>query len=667
MTADDIFAGPILRRAEPGLVAIWLAVKKNLRLSASVRVAGTSEWIGRTREVYSLQIFPALYIYILLVRPITDQPFPTRVLLEYSIAVMDQDGNDDHGFFENIVKADKLAYPGFALPSLYLQSPGSTLIALYGSCRKFHDTKGGDNDGMALADDFIAKQPKAVDARPAILCLLGDQIYADDVHDVAFDETVRLSGILTAGAGDPVPSGVPAPPGKGRRQDYVARYAGFMSNEAKNHLVTVSEYVAMYGLAWNQRNWSKSSYASPIAGLYSALPKVRRLLTNTPTYMMFDDHDVTDDWNLSVRWKSRAYDLPLGRRIIGGALYAFYLFQAWGNDPKVYYDKWGSAILKLNDQRVQAPKQLDDFFLAFNDWEFYTPTQPYVYFLDTRTERGHADGRTATDAGAPAYLKNPLVWGRTVKQMQNLLNRQTKTYPLVIASPPLVFGFQTVDALQKKASALIGPYYLDLEGWAANLKSFLLFLYTCGDADVAMLSGDVHYGYTSTVKFSVFDDEFLREAQARFGMKLPKSGTGTNPTYQYLYSAKFLQLTSSALRNSAPDPMRRISKMSSQYTFFVNNKEEVKKGKFDHLQIALLNAATEHDPNPEFLTVSAADFKPGCAFFQRYNDAFNEPYLAEHNIGYVKFHGRKVSHFFLAQSRAQHERSWDFGSDVYWR
>ena len=42
------------------------------------------------------------------------------------------------------------------------------------------------------------------------------------------------------------------------------------------------------------------------------LAKVRRVLANIPTYMMFDDHDVTDDWNLNPMWFDRVYTTSLG-------------------------------------------------------------------------------------------------------------------------------------------------------------------------------------------------------------------------------------------------------------------------------------------------------------------------------------------------------------------
>ena len=66
------------------------------------------------------------------------------------------------------------------------------------------------------------------------------------------------------------------------------------------------------------------------------LAKVRRVLANIPTYMMFDDHDVTDDWNLNPLWLDRVLTTPLGVTIVRNAFITYALFQDWGNDPLKY-------------------------------------------------------------------------------------------------------------------------------------------------------------------------------------------------------------------------------------------------------------------------------------------------------------------------------------------
>ena len=69
---------------------------------------------------------------------------------------------------------------------------------------------------------------------------------------------------------------------------------------------------------------------------HETLPHVRRALANVATYMIFDDHDVSDDWNINLKWERAMRDSPLGRGVVRNALAAYALFQGWGNDPRAY-------------------------------------------------------------------------------------------------------------------------------------------------------------------------------------------------------------------------------------------------------------------------------------------------------------------------------------------
>ncbi|HET8798593.1 MAG TPA: hypothetical protein VFO89_12955, partial [Thermoanaerobaculia bacterium] len=66
------------------------------------------------------------------------------------------------------------------------------------------------------------------------------------------------------------------------------------------------------------------------------LPRVRRALANVATYMMFDDHEVTDDWNLNIEKARSLRNNPLARNVARNALIAYTLFQGWGNDPREF-------------------------------------------------------------------------------------------------------------------------------------------------------------------------------------------------------------------------------------------------------------------------------------------------------------------------------------------
>jgi phosphodiesterase/alkaline phosphatase D-like protein len=73
------------------------------------------------------------------------------------------------------------------------------------------------------------------------------------------------------------------------------------------------------------------------------LPKVRRALANVPVYMMLDDHEVTDDWNLNPMWKDRVYTNPLGKTVLRNGILAYGLFQGWGNDPEYFETRGGTS------------------------------------------------------------------------------------------------------------------------------------------------------------------------------------------------------------------------------------------------------------------------------------------------------------------------------------
>ena len=65
----------------------------------------------------------------------------------------------------------------------------------------------------------------------------------------------------------------------------------------------------------------------------SASMRARRLLANCVTYMIFDDHEITDDWYMNEPWKERVIGKagaggrvggrPAGRRVIANGRAAY--------------------------------------------------------------------------------------------------------------------------------------------------------------------------------------------------------------------------------------------------------------------------------------------------------------------------------------------------------
>jgi hypothetical protein len=84
---------------------------------------------------------------------------------------------------------------------------------------------------------------------------------------------------------------------------------------------------------------AEQAYAEQMRALTAfrdVLPQARRALANIATYMICDDHEVTDDWNLCQIWRDRVFTSPLGRTVLRNGLVAYALCQGWGNDPKPF-------------------------------------------------------------------------------------------------------------------------------------------------------------------------------------------------------------------------------------------------------------------------------------------------------------------------------------------
>jgi hypothetical protein len=60
-------------------------------------------------------------------------------------------------------------------------------------------------------------------------------------------------------------------------------------------------------------------------------PPIRWLLSTVPSAMIFDDHDVRDDWNTSAAWRAQMKKLPWWPERITSALMAYWVYQHLGN------------------------------------------------------------------------------------------------------------------------------------------------------------------------------------------------------------------------------------------------------------------------------------------------------------------------------------------------
>jgi hypothetical protein len=260
---------------------------------------------------------------------------------------------------------------------------------------------------------------------------------------------------------------------------------------------------------------------------YDSLPRVRRALANIPTYMVFDDHDVTDDWNIGRAWRDQVHTAPLGRRIITSGLLAYALFQDWGNEPRRYRDGayrdllvQTSLLFPVGTDPVPALGPVERLAALFGlnqpepepapeiRWH-HTIDGPRhrVVLLDTRTRRHYrsryaAAGLLSEDAlnqQLPDPAQSPLPAGIEVLVVVS----QTPVGQPTVASALIVPLLTRLPELmnRKKWRNLTGIKE-DNEIWPGDALAFeSLLRRLAAYRRVVVLSGETHWGFTARVNY----------------------------------------------------------------------------------------------------------------------------------------------------------------------
>lgn len=315
---------------------------------------------------------------------------------------------------------------------------------------------------------------------------------------------------------------------------------------------------------------------------YDSLPKIRRVLANVPTYMIFDDHEVTDDWYLNRTWIQRVHSAPLGRAVIRNGLTSYAIFQDLGNDPLKYklensaYSKLLTQISNLFPKDLKFPPDDDaakeiERLLGMNDdvnsppdpsikWN-YTVSGPkhMVVVLDVRTRRDFSSaGRDSPPAllsygKAHTALEQQIPSGPLPSGMEVLIVVSS----LTVIGPPLIetifqpLALRLQDALFLKEEDFEPGYDPDLEAWPFNppgLEELLKRLEPY--RRVVVLSGDVHYAYSAHMSYWKKDDKDS-------------------------FPARIIQFTSSGTKNVWPDSVRPYIKSISIAQRLIKAKKSI--------------------------------------------------------------------------------------------
>jgi hypothetical protein len=372
-----ILSGPLLRRVTPTSVTVWLALKHAATVTLQVKKAdGASAMPVATATTHAI----GLHLHMLAITarvPESAKLVPDTTYL-YDLEFAGEFGRKS--FLEALGAPSNqphpLAYFPFQLPSFALP-PGDLekLRLVHGSCRKAH---GPGHDALAILDELIGTSSGHPLARPHQLLLTGDQIYADDVADPLLMLLTEIGDTLLGWA-EQLPDVTPGRPPfvarvvRPRMRVMLCKDIGFTSTDMPSHLLSLGEYLAIYLLAWSETLWprdlpSRADFEQlypehrslprailegfdtqriALEAYRSTLSRVRRALANVPSYMIFDDHEITDDWYMTRGFCERVLGNPLGLRVMQNGMVAYALCQLWGNTPEQFE---ADAVT-----RVQAP------------------------------------------------------------------------------------------------------------------------------------------------------------------------------------------------------------------------------------------------------------------------------------------------------------------------
>jgi hypothetical protein len=150
----------------------------------------------------------------------------------------------------------------------------------YASPRTVEDSEGIPPDALDLYGSQVAALPQ--EQWPDALVLLGDQVYADEL-------TKHTKSLLH----------------RRRDREQAAR-------SPDDEVADFEEYTRLYYESWQD-------------------PQVRWLLSTIPSSMIFDDHEMIDDWNTSAAWRATASQEPWWQGRITGGLVSYWVYQHLGN------------------------------------------------------------------------------------------------------------------------------------------------------------------------------------------------------------------------------------------------------------------------------------------------------------------------------------------------
>lgn len=366
--------------------------------------------------------------------------------------------------------------PGSELPPSTIRTLGGEgpLDVRFGSCRVAvpHEpphtlTKDESEDGFEVDALWVLAGEMARGERrtwPDQLFLLGDQVYVDEGSPQTRERIRRRRGTKT-------------PPGE--------------------EVTDFEEYTWLYAESWRE-------------------PLIRWLFSTVSVSMLWDDHDMSDDWNISRSWLAEMGQRSWWHRRAIGCISSYWIYQHLGNlSPRSLDEDDLYARVRGNqhagEELFEWARRIDAEESGTR-WSFCRDFgRTRAIFVDSRAGRVLEDERRS--------MVDEEEWDWIVRHASGDFD-----HLLIATTVPLLLspGFDRLEAWNERMcdGALGGRLAraseklrraVDFDHWASFGRSFRLLRDLLGEvargerggrpASVVVLSGDVHHAYLSRVSF----------------------------------------------------------------------------------------------------------------------------------------------------------------------
>jgi phosphodiesterase/alkaline phosphatase D-like protein len=354
------------------------------------------------------------------------------------------------------------------------------LTLAYGSCRKLSD---GRKDALGAFGRWLVHHYEQRETLwPRFLLLIGDQIYADEPSATA----VRFNSYLRGGA------------------------------------KTFSEFASLYEFAW------------------TCDQSVRQALAVLPTFMICDDHEITNNWNNRPFWRAALLRYGHNERLLVDGLVAYWVYQAWGNLLSGAQDRSAPHDTPLYIMQ-EAARSGEDALEPLREvmrravygetrlrWHYTVPTSPPLFVTDARADREarfnkpirRLDKNVTQKATRAADEETParIMSHEQIEELKSWLQTHDTELVMLVSSVPVllppaiglaeyIMG-KRIDPARSRSWRWPLRLLGHLQQKVANRVSFdhwavfgatwkeVVQLLASHRHDILVLSGDVHFSYS---------------------------------------------------------------------------------------------------------------------------------------------------------------------------